>query len=156
MLARVPRPLLVLLLLAALAAGCGGGSDDDDAQEQPRAETVERTRVEVLEKSGDGAGGSFDAEQVYDRAGPGVVTILSIFDDGKGDPEDAEGGQGSGFVVAETGEIATNAHVVTKGEGEKIEKADEVYVRFADHNQVKARVVGFDPNADVAQIGRAS
>ena len=149
------RRALLGLALAALVAGCGGDDDgDQDAaqQQQPQAETVEKTRVEVLERSGDGDGGGFDAEAVYRRAGPGVVTILSIFKDGKGDDENPNGGQGSGFVVADTGEIATNAHVVTQGEGEKIKKADEVYVRFADHNQVKARIVGFDPNADVALL----
>jgi S1-C subfamily serine protease len=150
------RRALLALALAALVAGCGGDStgpdDDDNAQQQPRAETVEKTRVEVLERSGDGEGGSFDAEAIYRQVGPGVVTILSIFNDGKSDDENPNGGQGSGFVVAETGEIATNAHVVTQGEGEKIKKADEVYIRFADHNQVKARIVGFDPNADVALL----
>ena len=161
MLARVSRRLLALISALALlgaAAGCGGNvdNDGDEQAQQPPAETVEKTRVEVLERAGDGdgdgAGGGFDAERVYDQAGPGVVTILSIFKDGKEDEENPNGGQGSGFVVAETGEIATNAHVVTTGEGKAIKKADEVYVRFADHNQVKARIVGFDPNSDVALL----
>ena len=51
-----------------------------------------------------------------------------------------------------SGEIATNAHVVTSGEGAAIQQADEVYVRFADGNQVAARIVGFDPFADVALL----
>ena len=154
------RRTVTALALAALVAGCGGGDPvgvgGDDEKEQadqaPQTETVERTRVEVLESAGDGEGGAFDPEKVYRQAGPGVVTILSIFKDGKEDEENPNGGQGSGFVVADTGEIATNAHVVTTGEGKAIKKADEVYVRFADHNQVKARIVGFDPNSDVALL----
>jgi S1-C subfamily serine protease len=48
--------------------------------------------------------------------------------------------------------VATNAHVVTTGQGRDIRKAGEVYVRFSDGNQVSARVVGFDPFSDVALL----
>ena len=61
-------------------------------------------------------------------------------------------GVGSGFVVSGDGEIATNAHVVTQGEGSDIQRSREVYVEFADGNQVQARIVGYDPNADVALL----
>ena len=50
------------------------------------------------------------------------------------------------------GEIATNAHVVTTGEGDAIKRAREVYVEFADGNQVEAKILGADPNADVALL----
>ena len=50
------------------------------------------------------------------------------------------------------GEIATNAHVVTQGEGGDAQKAREVYVEFADGNRVEAKIVGQDPNADVALL----
>ena len=146
----------ILAGLALAAAGCGGGGDprdsgSDDDQPSTAAETVERTtRVEVIEEQGDGGG--FDARRIYRRASPGVVTIISVFREG--DEEDAEpqSGQGSGFVVDEEGEIATNAHVVTSGEGSDIKEAREVYVKFGDDNQVPAEVVGFDPNADVALL----
>jgi S1-C subfamily serine protease len=55
-------------------------------------------------------------------------------------------------VVSGAGEIATNAHVVTDGEGAGIRKAREVYVAFADGNEVPAKIVGFDPNSDVALL----
>jgi S1-C subfamily serine protease len=61
-------------------------------------------------------------------------------------------GIGSGFVVSGAGEIATNAHVVTSGEGRDIKRAADVYVRFADGNQVPADVRGFDPFSDVALL----
>jgi len=64
----------------------------------------------------------------------------------------AESGEGSGFVLNGEGEIVTNAHVVTTGEGEAIRRAEEVYVEFADGNRVPARVLGHDPNADIALL----
>jgi S1-C subfamily serine protease len=73
--------------------------------------------------------------------------LESILGDGGGG-----GGVGSGFVLNGEGEIATNAHVVTQGEGEAMRKAREVYVEFADGNRVPARIVGQDPNADIALL----
>ena len=73
-----------------------------------------------------------------------MVTLVSLLGD--------ESGEGSGFVLNGTGEIATNAHVVTTGEGDAIRRASRVYVEFADGNRVAARVLGFDPNADVALL----
>ena len=144
----------IALAAAALVAGCGGGDDPRDGREEASeapATTVERqTRVEVIERIGEKGG--FDPRAVFRRDGPGVVTIRSLFTDGKSDDEDPEGGVGSGFVVSERGEIATNAHVVSQGEGEDIKRADEVYVEFADDNQVRATVVGLDPNSDVALL----
>jgi len=112
--------------LAVAPAGCGGGGDGDDERSQA-ADTVQRTtRVEVVEQQGDE--GAFDARSIYRRAGPGVVTIISVFPSSGGggigglfgprdEPPDGgdepQGGLGSGFVVDEDGEIATNAHVVT-------------------------------------------
>ena len=66
-------------------------------------------------------------------------------------------GQGSGFVISKEGEILTNAHVVTDAETtgtptRPLHEANEIYVQFADHNQVEAKVVGFDPFADVALL----
>ena len=50
------------------------------------------------------------------------------------------------------GEIATNAHVVTTGEVPDLREAREVYVEFADGNQVEAEVRGYDPESDVALL----
>jgi S1-C subfamily serine protease len=41
---------------------------------------------------------------------------------------------------------------VTSGEGASIHKADQVFVRFKDDNQVPAKIVGFDPFSDVALL----
>jgi S1-C subfamily serine protease len=107
-----------------------------------------------------GAEGGFDAQKIYKDESPGVVTIISIFGgassldqllngDGGGGGQAAEG---SGIVLDGDGEIATNAHVVTTGEGTAIRRAQQVYVEFADGNRVQAKIVGQDPNADVALL----
>jgi serine protease Do len=53
-------------------------------------------------------------------------------------------GMGSGFVVESSGVILTNAHVV--------EGADEVRVKFADRREFKGKIVGTDPQTDIAVV----
>ncbi len=147
------RAILLAASLAALAlAGCGESDDDGAASagasgaDGDNVTTVERTTtVEVVR--GDAGDDTFDPARIYERDAPGVVTVVSVLGgDGAGQ------GLGSGFVLNGRGEIATNAHVVTDGRGSAIRKAKEVYVAFADGNQVPARIVGFDPNADIALL----
>jgi S1-C subfamily serine protease len=143
--------LLALLALLALA-GCGGGEDDNAPApaggDEGKTETP--TRVEVIEDSG----GGFNPKAIYDREAPGVVTVISLFEGGNLDAlgQQGGGGVGSGFVLNGEGEVATNAHVVTSGEGDDAQRAQEVYVEFADGNTVDAEIVGTDPNADIALL----
>jgi S1-C subfamily serine protease len=145
--------LAILIALLAIA-GCGDGGDDEPAPSDDGARS-QTTRVEVIESSGQEGG--FDPKAIYESEAPGVVTVISLFgssglDSVLGDGGDGGGGVGSGFVLNGEGEIATNAHVVTTGEGDAIRRAREVYVEFADGNQVEAEIVGADPNADIALL----
>ena len=139
--------LRALTAVAALAAsGCGRSSG---GSETSTTTTVQRTtRVEVVK--GADPTGRFDPQAIYRRDSPGVVTILSAF--GRSGSAGAGAGLGSGFVISADGEIATNAHVVTDGEGASIRKAGKLFVRFGDGNQVAATIVGFDPFSDVALV----
>ena len=93
------------------------------------------TKVEVLQQTGQSEGG-FDPRGIYERESPGVVTVIAT---GLATPgSSSSAGLGSWFVLSGEGEIATNAHVVTSGEGPDIRKASNVFVRFADGNQVRA------------------
>jgi S1-C subfamily serine protease len=137
--------------LVLFAAGCDVNGDSGGANESSGPTEVTTTRVQVVE--GLGRNGGFDPAAIYDRLSPGVVTILSIFGGGTSLLEDeGEGGQGSGFVIDGNGDIATNAHVVTTQRGDSTVTADQVYVEFSDGNRVAARIVGHDPNADVALL----
>ncbi len=55
-----------------------------------------------------------------------------------------EQGSGTGFIVSQDGYILTNNHVV--------ENADKVIVRLLDRREFTAKVVGTDPNTDVAVL----
>jgi serine protease DegQ len=65
-----------------------------------------------------------------------------------GDPQDAgpqrREGLGSGVIVSADGYILTNHHVV--------ESVDEIEVALADSRKVRARVVGTDPETDLAVL----
>jgi S1-C subfamily serine protease len=155
------RALAAMLAVLALVAG-GCGDDGSSGANQPSApakkdDTAPATRTEVLESTGQA--GAFNAKAIYKNEAPGVVTVVSLFGSssldsvlGDGDGGGGGGGVGSGFVLDEDGEIATNAHVVTTGEGDSIRRARAVYVEFADGNQVEAKIVGADPNADIALL----
>ncbi len=152
-----PAGLSALLVLVVLIAGCGDNGSSDSTvttvsetsgapSQDPQGDHV------VLSENG------FSPEKIYAETAPGVVTIESIFGEGN-ILGGASAGQGSGFVISDSGEIVTNAHVVTEGgsgSGNPTNKpptpAKEVFVLFADGNKVPAEIVGFDAFADVALI----
>ena len=139
---RLGAAAALLLCLLALF-GCGSGGDETSAATRDESSAaVEAPKPEVaIETSSPG----FDATRVYEEAAPGVVTIRSVFSDDKA-------AEGSGFVLDKSGEIVTNAHVVTEEAGDKREAAEHVYIEFPDRNVVSAEIVGFDPFADVALL----
>jgi S1-C subfamily serine protease len=150
---RLAIAAVTLALGGGAVAGCSLGGDDDGQKSSGSGDTkTTTTRVQVVEGQGNGKG--MDSQALFKNEGQGVVTVISLFGSGSIDAitGGGGGGVGSGFVLNEEGEIATNAHVVTQGEGENAEKAREVYVEFADGNRVEADIEGQDPNADVALL----
>lgn len=161
----------LLTLLATLAlgllAGCGSGTStvifkdktedstttaaepevgstgEGDATE-PEADLPPQVPRELAIETGSPG---FNAAQIYHEDAPGVVTIRSVFGGAAG------GAEGSGFVLDPNGEIVTNAHVVTEeGSSGGRTPAKEVFVEFSNRNVLEAKIVGFDPFADVALL----
>ena len=74
---------------------------------------------------------------------PSVVRVRGIFPGERGDP-DLEDGVGSGLVIVDTGVILTNLHVVTDSE--------KIRVEFADGHESDAKVIGTQPEHDLAVL----
>lgn len=70
--------------------------------------------------------------------------LRRFFGDQLDDLPQRENSLGSGVIVSEQGLILTNQHVV--------DAADEIEVAFADGRSVSARVVGTDPDTDIAVL----
>ncbi len=99
----------------------------------------------------------FNPAAIYRQYSPGVVTVISVLP-GSGDlfggvAAAAEEALGSGFVVDGYGR---RGHERPRGHhrrGRRTSSAPtQVYVEFPDHNRVPAKIVGDDPNADVALL----
>ncbi|MBK5233522.1 MAG: trypsin-like peptidase domain-containing protein [Thermoleophilia bacterium] len=150
---RWPLLITLIVLLGLLIASCGsndGLNDDDGLDAKPPAATA------PPEKSGDPVvidttGEAFNAARIYRDAVPGVISVRSIFS-GSNSPFGVQVAGGSGFVLNDDGELITNAHVISDGEGENRTPAKEVYVEFYDGNVLPAEILGFDPFADVALL----
>ena len=78
---------------------------------------------------------------VVDRVGPAVVGLAVR---GPNNGRQSRGGSGSGVVVAPDGLILTNSHVAGS--------ASRIDVTTADGQHLKARLVGDDPDTDLALI----
>jgi serine protease DegQ len=128
-----------------------------------RSARVTSTTVPMLEApvSASSAQGSYrDAAK---RAMPSVVNIFTtkearqpknplmddpffrkFFGDHLGDPDEKQFSLGSGVIVSSQGYILTNNHVV--------EAADGIEVALADGRKATAKVVGADPETDLAVV----
>ena len=140
---RLPVLALVFAVAGGLAALGIGRAAGLFHSSQPRIETK---TVVVHDSTPAATPSSFSPARIFSERSPGVVTIFSFFG--------GAGSQGSGFVVAPDGTILTNAHVITNA-GETsgpVDGASNVYVEFADHDRVVARIVGWDVFDDVGVL----
>ncbi|MER6200865.1 trypsin-like peptidase domain-containing protein [Streptomyces sp. NPDC001586] len=131
--ARAKRPVALLAAVALAAALVGGGT----------AAAVQQLMVHQGGGSGGVNGtnvsqstGTGTVSGVAEQVSPSVVRI---------DTRTASGqGTGSGIVITADGEIVTNNHVV--------DGAAEIQVTMSDGKKYQAKIVGTDPDKDLALI----
>jgi S1-C subfamily serine protease len=134
----------------ALAVGAGSGWIGGGGTTVLRARLTDAGLPSAVVAARPLTGNGFQPAQIYRARSAGVVTIVSSFG-GTGASES----QGSGFVVARSGLILTDAHVITTaGQGAvgSARAARSVYVQFADGDRVPARIVGYDLYDDVGVV----
>ena len=94
--------------------------------------------------------GRLSARAIYERAAPGVVFVQATTARDERSPFDVTGSgtgaesSGSGFVFSDDGLIVTNAHLIAG--------ATAVRVTFADKRTVAAKLLGSDPDTDLALL----
>jgi serine protease Do len=64
-------------------------------------------------------------------------------------PQQRQASQGSGFLVSHDGYILTNNHLVGTEENEEVTK---VTVKLSNGKELKAKIIGTDPDTDVAVV----
>lgn len=128
-----------------------------------RPARVTSTTVPMLEAPANASGAQGSYRDAAKHAMPTVVNIFTtkgarpsknplledpffrrFFGDQLSDPDEKQFSLGSGVIVSSQGYILTNNHV--------IEAADEIEVALADGRKAVAKVVGADPETDLAVI----
>ncbi|MCC7466575.1 MAG: trypsin-like peptidase domain-containing protein [Saprospiraceae bacterium] len=155
--------------LSTVLAGATGGIITLGAaklMEKPQVAPVSEQQTYSKQVNYGGVPAPFDFTKAAERAMPAVVHIKAsesresaiqrqrenrysnpfqyFFGDSYGFEQQPRSGTGSGVIFSEDGYILTNNHVV--------EFADEFEVTLHDNREFRARLVGKDPNTDMAVI----
>jgi len=121
---------LSVAAVSALLAITGVFDSGDDAP-------ASGARAQAAQPPAASNGSTTSVADIYQQVSPAVVFVQAS--------SGAQGGSGSGFVIADDGKIVTNQHVV--------DDARQVRVRFGEKGDpIPARVMGQDPNTDIALL----
>lgn len=131
----------LIIIVALLAGVCGSGityfimkNNNEIVQSNSNSNDSENFKE----------GSKLTTQQAFNKVAPAVVIVSTkgLMQNGMF-PKEVEG-IGSGFIINKEGYILTNYHVV-KG-------AQEVTVTLSTGKEVKAKVVNYDENQDIAMI----
>jgi len=136
-----------MLLIGALIGGVAGGAVGAGLATRAAAPGATEPFVGIPTappvQTSTGGPAESPIVDVVRELGPAVVTVLQKNSAGR------EVGSGSGFILDASGHIATNSHVVSNLQGAPGASFDVI---FADDSRVSARLIGRDPETDVAVL----
>jgi len=138
---RVSGRLAAGFVAAVLAASVASGAATAtliDAQAKPSSTVASST---IAASAPTSSGTALSAAAIYTKASPGVVTITTQVQGRFGSTGQ---GTGSGLVANTSGDIVTNAHVVSG--------AQQMQVTFSNGQTVAATLVGINSTADLAVV----
>lgn len=131
---------LALVLVGAIVGGGVGGYSSYTLLKDKVGTRV----VTANPQSFEGEEGALTPSEAFEKVAPAVVIVSVNGNTFNGFYNEEVEGIGSGFIINEEGYILTNYHV--------IEDANEVTVTLSDGRDVKAKVVNYDQNQDIAMI----
>lgn len=149
-------------LIAVAGTGLLGGGKEEPVMEHAviGPGTVRPVVHDVAADNRTGAAGSVDLREAARKTVPAVVNVNPVqmgrvyygnpldfwFGVRRGQirEEPIDVGVGSGVIITEDGYIITNNHV--------IEKADKIMVTLNDKRKFEAKLIGTDPNTDIALL----
>ncbi len=157
---RVPWGICLFVLALMLLPGCGSRTSSASTVSNPEAASGSTQRA-THGAATPGLLSAFESTlgQIYTQVNPSVVNIRTVqrqtvifpvvpempgYPFPQGPQEFVRQSSGSGFVWDTMGHIVTNNHVV--------EGADRITVTFHDDTIVSAKVVGTDPESDLAVV----
>lgn len=144
---------LMGVALSPFAGTCGGSSIVDAATDNP---LLKSDSVQYAMKFQDAV------REIYKEVNPAVIRIETeqtiemnhpffndpmfrrFFQVPEGQQKQKRAGLGSGFIISSDGFAVTNHHVV--------QKVDKITVKLTNGKEYQAKLVGSDPNSDIALI----
>lgn len=135
---------IALFLIAGLLGGAIGGGSTYYIMKSYVDKSVDRVVTPNPQEFSTNSE-ALTASEAFEKVSPAVVivSVSGVVDYSGIIPKETEG-IGSGFIINEEGYILTNYHVI-KG-------AKEVVVTLSDGKDVKAKVINYDENQDVAML----
>jgi S1-C subfamily serine protease len=135
--AAIAVALMVLIGGALLGSSTRGGSLFSDSSSSVSSATPSLPSGSSLNPTS-----GTDVSNAADAVSPGIVNIVTTIKDSDG--QTVGQGAGTGMVIARSGEVLTNNHV--------IENAADISVELPGGGQTSAEVVGYDMRDDVALL----
>ncbi len=139
----IARIAISLIFTTALAVNSSAGNA---ALAEPQERTGTPIELDFREAANKAINGVVHVRTVRERDEmPGILEHFFSPRDEEMEPEpEPEEGLGSGVIITGDGYIVTNYHVISE--------ADEIEVTLHDQRRYTARMVGSDPNTDIALL----